>query len=268
MQLLSIVQELENKTSQQRLTFIQEYLSQKDIVPELHFYTTGLNLWVKSPQEKFIGIGTHYDIVPNTGAANDNASSIAVALDILERYQNQPTKGFGLQFFFFDEEEVQLKGSRAYCQEYGIDNIAGLFNLEMVGQGDKFALWALNENSEGKLLKAFEEISQKRQIQSYRFDRIVTNYADHLSFREAGLGDESFTITCISDKDLEVAEYYYKALNDNANFAKLQEIISQAPLFKHYHKASDLSIHLSEDSLQMTSDTLWETIQALDTLSY
>jgi hypothetical protein len=58
--------------------------------------------------------------------------------------------------------------------------------MQLVGLGDKFALWPVNENSNGELLTAFEAASEERKTTSRRFDQIVTNTADHVSVQKNG----------------------------------------------------------------------------------
>lgn len=170
---------------------------------------------------------------------------------------------FDLVVFFFDEEERGLRGSKAYVSQFGIDNIQALINLELVGQGDRFALWALNETSSGRMLEAFEEAAHQASIYSRRFDQIVTNSADHISFRKAGLND-SFTVTCVSEEDLSTAYHYYRAQEFDVDISVIQEIMQQAPIFKHYHKPTDLSSHLSEVCLLRTAETIWSALLKFD----
>lgn len=267
MNLLEIVEKLENKTSTQRFEIMTQMLAEMGISYFVQVYKTGKNIIIKSKNttKKYIAIGSHFDVVPRSGGANDNATAMVVCLNILVRAKQHQFKNFQIAGFIFDEEETGLKGSKAYTQEFGIADLEGVINLELVGQGDKFALWSLNETNKGKILETFEHISKKNGIFSQRFDRIVTNLADHLSFTEAGL-DDVFTITCISDKDLEVSVEYYKAQEKDDMFAwlALSEILKKAPLFQHYHQPSDLSVHLSEQTLQMTANNIWETLLELD----
>lgn len=96
-----------------------------------------------------------------------------------------------------------------------------------------------------------------------RFDRIVTNTADHISFRQGGLIDD-FTITCISEADQTIATHYYKAMEFDVDRQTLYEILQQAPLFRHYHQPTDLSVCMSEKSIQMALNTVWNTLLLLD----
>ncbi|WP_338767483.1 M28 family peptidase [Bernardetia sp. ABR2-2B] len=285
MNLLKIVQSLENKTDQKRFEFIIDFLTENEIKYQIHNYKTGKNIIIKTNEngetdKPYIGISSHFDVVPNSGGANDNATSIAVCLDILMKIKNELNRNpsflenldFDITVFIFDEEERQLLGSRAYVMEYGRQEIRkgkliGLINLEMLGQGDKLALWNLENAINGsknketrKLLKTLEKTAKENGIFTKRFDKIVTNSADHVSFRHAKLQD-AFTITSISQKDIDISYQYYEAQEKGESFFKLEEIISQAPIFEHYHKPSDVSEHLNERSMQRVSDLIWETLQ-------
>ncbi len=278
MNLLETVKNLENKTDQKRFEFIINFLQENKIKYQLHNYKTGKNIIIKSNQNNnsdkpYIGISSHFDVVPNSGGANDNATSIAVCLDILMRIKEELKQNpaflenlaFDITIFIFDEEERNLLGSRAYVQEFGRKEIKdgkliGLINLEMLGQGDKIALWNLDDDFEaGKTLKTLETTAKENGIFAKRFDKIVTNSADHVSFKNANL-DDAFTITCISDKDMEVSYQYYEAQNKGASIFSLMEIINQAPIFQHYHKPTDLSEHLNEESMKRVSDLIWQTL--------
>ncbi len=282
MNLLKTVQNLENKTDEQRYDFIINFLEENEIKYQIHNYKTGKNIIVKTNEDDnsdkpYIGISSHFDVVPNSGGANDNATSIAVCLDILMRIKNDVKQNpaflenlaFDIRVFIFDEEERNLLGSRAYIMEFGRQEIRkgkliGLINLEMLGQGDKIALWNLDDSVDdnkqaGKVLETLEKTAKENGIFTKRFDKIVTNSADHVSFRHAKLQD-AFTITCISEKDMEVAYHYYKAQDFGVSIQTLQDIISQAPIFQHYHKPSDLSEHLNEESMKRVSDLIWETL--------
>lgn len=281
MNLLQTVQNLENKTDEQRFKFIINFLEENEIKYQIHNYKTGKNIIVRTNTDKYdeetnkpyIGISSHFDVVPNSGGANDNATSIAVCLDILMKIKNEVKQNpaflenlaFDITIFIFDEEERNLLGSRAYIMEFGRQEIRtgkliGLINLEMLGQGDKLALWNLNDNEEaGKLLQTLEKTAKQNSIFTKRFDKIVTNTADHVSFRHAKLQD-AFTITSISQKDIDISYQYYEAQERGESFFRLAEIINQAPIFEHYHKPSDLSEYLNEKSMQRVSDLIWETL--------
>jgi Zn-dependent M28 family amino/carboxypeptidase len=212
--------------------------------------------------EKRVGVSSHFDRVQNSAGGNDNGSAIAVCIDVIKKFKESGNDNLGIRIFFFDEEETGLKGSTAYVKDHGTKDLMGLINMELVGLGDKFALWPVNESTNGELLNSFESASMDSKIISRRFDQIVTNTADHLSFQKAGLQD-SFTITCISDKDIAAAQHNFKALKLGMDKEALFEILASAPIFEHYHRPTDTYDRLNEDSILKTSATIWDTIIAV-----
>jgi hypothetical protein len=256
----AIIQQLDHQSKANRLKILQQELDALGVPFQLQPYTTGLNMWVDLGEgEKRIGIGSHYDVVPGSGGANDNASAIAVCLDTITRYKTTNHSKPPLRIFFFDEEENGLKGSAAYVKQNGIHDLQGLINMELVGMGNQFALWPVKSTLKTPILQAFEATAKAQGIPCNRFDYIVTNTADHVSFRNAGLTD-AFTVTCISDTDKRIATDYYRALEMGAEYDELVEILSNAPLFAHYHQPTDICQWLDDGIILRTAQTIWEAL--------
>ena len=261
--LIEKIQTLEKLPDHQRFEQIVQWLHEIGCPPKIQQYSTGKNIILSSAKSYKIGIGSHFDTVPNCPGANDNASAIVVCHALAELYKNDPLDNLGVEFFFFDEEERGLVGSHAYLKKFGLNGLRGFLNLELVGMGNQFAIWPVDHNHDGRLLNAFERTCSASGIGYGRYDQVIMNTADHESFRDVGLED-SFTITCISNKDVEVAYHYYRAMEFEVDSKTLYEIIQEAPLFQHYHQPSDKSEHLTEECLSMTVSTIWETLKMLD----
>jgi len=261
---MDTVNQLEGKDDLERKKWIFNYLSSNNFPLQNHDYGTGGNLYVPSGKPLEIGVSSHFDVVPGSPGANDNASAVAVTLELLRRFREYPLQNLGMRAFFFDEEEKYLIGSKAYIRDIGVKGLIGVYNMEMVGQGDKLAIWPVSDKNHGPLLETLEKSAESQGVDNHRFDKIVVNTSDHQSFSNAGI--ESFCLTNISKKDLRAAESYYNAMDSQSNWdlAKLWMIAQRAPLFKHYHKPSDKSKYLSEDSLQMTANLLEQSIRELD----
>ncbi len=254
------IQQLDNKSNYERLAIIVKQLDDLEVAYQKHEYSTGINLIVDLGVAKNrVGVSSHFDRVQNSAGANDNGSAIAVCIDIIKKFKESGNNDLGIRVFFFDEEETGLKGSTAYVKAHGTKDLVGLINMELVGLGDKFALWPVNEGTSGELLSSFESASNERKIILRRFDQIVTNTADHLPFQIAGLRD-SFTVTCISEKDIAAAQHYFNALKLGLDKEALFKILESAPIFEHYHRPTDTYDRLNEDSILMTSETIWDTI--------
>lgn len=210
MKLLEIVKLLDGQSNATRRELVAEHLDALGAPYTVQPYATGTNLIVDlgRPGRK-IGVGSHFDRVLASAGANDNGSAVAVGLDIIRRHQAAGS-ATGVRVFCFDEEETGLHGSQAYVDRYGTADLVGLLNMELVGMGDTFALWPVAAEK-GALLTGFEVVARRQGVACHRFGQLVTNTADHLPFRRAGLHD-AFTITCITDQDIAVAQRYFQAL--------------------------------------------------------
>lgn len=285
MTLLEIVKKLEDRTDRVRRDMICDYLNSMNVDFEKHSYGKGkkggykkrpydtkVNIIVPSDKTSEIGISNHFDVVYGSPGANDNCSAIAVTLGLIKRFQETPTKNVGIRYFFFDEEETGLRGSKAYVRDYGTNELFGLYNLELVGFGNQIALWETRKNQNTPLFLAFEKQAELNKIKTHKFSGIVTSSADHLSFREAGI--EAFTITAITEQDALLADDFIKLLSKNApveeispfmeRIEELNFIIKKTPIFSHHHQPTDKSCYLNEETLQMVSNLLYGSICDLD----
>lgn len=85
-----------------------------------------------------IVIGAHYDAVPGTPGADDNATGVAVLLELARAFAAQPPQR-PVQLVAFDMEEYGLLGSTAYAAELkqkGLP-IRLMLSLEMLGYCDR-----------------------------------------------------------------------------------------------------------------------------------
>lgn len=263
MDYINFIKSLDFQPSHKRQAIIIEWLNDNSIDYRTHVYATGKNLIVDIGGGPWIGVSSHFDRVDTTAGANDNSSAIAVCIGLISRLSKTNSQlGVGVRLFFFDEEENGLRGSSAYVNDYGTNDLIGLINMEMVGKGEMIAIWPVDHASQTPILDAFESMASLQNVISLRFDRIVTNSADHVPFIKDGLND-TFTVTCLSKEDLLVSEKYFHALKHGTNPNDLFEILSSAPLFNHYHQPTDTFEKIEERSLQMVVDVIQKTIEAI-----
>lgn len=264
---IEVVAQLESTDKDHRRYVVVQHLESTGVSYELQKYDTGLNIVATIGNAPFVGIGSHYDVVDGSPGANDNGSAMAVTLDLLKRFTDHPLDRFGIKGFFFDEEEIGLLGSKAYVQIPEAQGVVGLYNMELVGMGDRIVLWPVNENSNLPLLESIKSQAHSQGIDAFCIDIIVTNDADHRSFRESGV-DNAFTITTLSEADLEVLPEYFKALGAGADKDDLWKIMSKALVFQNYHQPTDTTEHLNDKTLQMVSDLIYNSILGLDPQSF
>ncbi|MFJ9895876.1 M20/M25/M40 family metallo-hydrolase [Streptomyces sp. NPDC091280] len=78
-------------------------------------------------------IGAHWDTVPGSPGADDNASGIAGLLEIARCLQAAGPFPRGIRFCCFAEEESGLLGSFAHVERLDKGSVDGLISLEMIG---------------------------------------------------------------------------------------------------------------------------------------
>lgn len=82
-------------------------------------------------------VGAHYDTVPGCPGADDNASGLAVLLELAQHFTLHPPKS-SLYLVAFDLEEYGLAGSRAYANRLKQQKtrLRLMLSLEMLGYCD------------------------------------------------------------------------------------------------------------------------------------
>lgn len=154
--LKSLVIELCQLNSKERLEYILGFLDKNLIKFSLNTYAYGTNVEIVKKSEmstKEIVFFAHYDIYTETGGANDNTSSVAIMLSILQFLVTYDAP-YTIRVIFNDKEEIlgallsrhypidKLKliienvGSYHYLKTCNKDSIAAIFILELSGIGD------------------------------------------------------------------------------------------------------------------------------------
>lgn len=127
--------------------FVREYvrcqLSQWGVVTAYEFVQGGShhqNLILDLPGQTLqspILIGAHYDAVPGTPGADDNASGVAALLELARLFAQQPAY-HPVRLVAFDLEEYGMVGSSHYAQELYQrgERLRLMVSLEMLGYVD------------------------------------------------------------------------------------------------------------------------------------
>ncbi len=258
--LLDYVRMFEGKNDLDRRNTLIGILESKGHNFELEDYKykgeEGINIIVtKGDGQRDILLTTHYDVVPGSPGANDNASCIAVLLDILEKLKDYKVKN-RIRIIFFDDEEINCIGSQAYVAKHGVDNIIGVYNTELVGMGDTVGIWPVTKDVEGsKVLLNLKSVLEDKGYPYGEAGLLPLLFSDHRSFRECGLKD-AFCLSMVDGKDM----------NEIRRFAESPKSMQgEIPfMFKLYHSSEDKSKYLSEEALRLMSDVIYTSIIRLD----
>lgn len=171
-------------------------------------------------------ICAHYDTMFNTPGAYDNASGVAVLLNLaalLKKYNMRKN----VELVFMGAEEWNLAGSDAYAQHLvatGKEKIDFVINIDGLGRGNVLEAWVGPEKVERELLHFFNQV--------YKRDIYVKTPpppgSDHTPFYNLGIPVCMFTIN-----DQEIIHSSNDILHENT-FTNMREFIHiLVELLKH-----------------------------------
>ncbi len=180
-------------------------------------------------KDTFIVLTAHYDHLGMMGktmfpGANDNASGVAMMLDLANYFSKNPCK-YSIAFIAFAGEEPGLIGSKSYTDnpwaELPLDNIKFLINLDLMGSGEKGMavvnatifpdyfnkLQMANGNTDKKYLTGFKSRGKAANSDHYWFvERGVKGFFFYL------MGDYSHYHDINDNREnLRLSKYYDKS---------------------------------------------------------
>jgi Zn-dependent M28 family amino/carboxypeptidase len=147
-----------------------------------------------SPQE--IIVGAHYDSVEIGKGADDNATGVAVILEVAERLRDQNTP-YTIRFLLFGAEEMDLQGSTYYVDhmtDEQIQNTIAMINLDSVTAGDMAYIYG-DQGEEGAIRDWTLNFAQEHDLplqtqlgENPEYPAGTTgDWSDHAPFKEAGI---------------------------------------------------------------------------------
>lgn len=131
--------------------------------------------------DEIIVVGGHYDSVPGSPGANDNASGVAATLEAARVLAGIPTART-VQFVLFAAEELGLFGSAAFAEERR-QGVTAMINLDMVGWGERLMIG----NTPGRDEAVVNLAAQVAQRLGIPVSRFRSTGSDHVSFERFGI---------------------------------------------------------------------------------
>jgi aminopeptidase YwaD len=151
--------------------------------------------YIKGTQypDSFIVFSAHYDHLGMMGkwamfpGANDNASGVAMMLDIMKYYAKNKPK-YSIAFMAFSGEEVGLFGSYYYTEHplFPLNQISMLINLDLMGTGDK-GMTVVNGTLYPKEFQQLQLINITNDYLPAVNSRGKAQNSDHYYFSENGV---------------------------------------------------------------------------------
>ena len=166
------------------------------IKSEFHENYASQNVWAKVHGTKYkdscFAFVCHYDHLGKIGSvhfpgANDNASAVAVLLDLSAYYAKNPAE-HSVVFMFVTGEELGLLGSTFAAENPLVDlsKMKFLFNLDMVGTGST-GVAVINGKKEPKAGELLQRINEE----NHWFSKVVLGEescnSDHCPFVQKGV---------------------------------------------------------------------------------
>ncbi len=130
---------------------------------------------------EIIVIGGHFDSVPRSPGANDNASGVATLMEAARVLASVPTART-IQFVPFSGEELGLFGSAAFANDRR-QGVVAMINLDMVGWGERLMV-GNSPGRDGAAVDTALQVAQRLGIEVNRFRAVGS---DHVSFERHGI---------------------------------------------------------------------------------
>ncbi|MEM6296378.1 MAG: M28 family peptidase [Myxococcota bacterium] len=169
-----------------------------------HAYSpTGTNIAALLPATEPGGrtyvVGAHFDSVPNSPGANDNATGVAFVLSLARYLSSIECRAHDVIFVGFDEEEIGLVGSDAFAQllvQQGTDVVA-VHTIDQMG-------WDQDGDRAIELERADEGLIDVYDAGNALLEAPITltptgtGFTDHVSFRQYGFAAIGLTEEFVS----------------------------------------------------------------------
>ncbi len=145
--------------------------------------------------DKTIAFTAHYDHLGGIGdslyfpGAHDNASGVAMSLDLARHFRENPP-GFNVLILLFAGEEAGLLGSSYYVQDplLPLDDIDFVINLDMVGTGEKgISIINAADSAYTEERELFQSLNESENFLEDIAYRKVSSNSDHYPFHEKGV---------------------------------------------------------------------------------
>ena len=169
-----------------------------------HVYSdSGRNVFATLPAtdggEDVYVIGAHFDTVPGSPGANDNATGVAMVLSVARYLSEVECRSANVIFVLFDQEEIGLVGSFAFAQWLAEQElpVVAVHTIDQMGWDSDGDRTIELERADDGLFELYEAAEADLAI---TIPLIPTNtgFTDHVSFRELGFSAVGLTEEFVS----------------------------------------------------------------------
>jgi Zn-dependent M28 family amino/carboxypeptidase len=208
-------------------------LERLGVTPYLQDYGSGANVFgtlpATEPGGETIVLGAHFDSVPTTPGANDNATGVALVHGALALLQGLPCRTRALTVVYFDEEERRLLGSRVFARllEDRETRVHSVHTVDQIGwDRDGDGAFEVELPTSG-LLALYRRVALDHGVAVHETE---TGSTDHASFRRRGFHAVGLTEEYVND---DTTPHYHRPTDtyqtvDFAYLAAMTRLVADA----------------------------------------
>lgn len=186
---------LSDRATSSRRAVTRDYL-QAELVAlgytaELDNYGSGTNVYAElsatNGSNEYVVFGAHFDSVPNSPGANDNATGVAMVLATARYLKDIPCRKRNVIFVLFDQEEIGLVGSQEFAGLLvgaGL-NVVSVHTVDQMGWDNDNDRAIEIERPDTGLLSFYVNARNAAGL-SMALHQTSTGSTDHVSFRARG----------------------------------------------------------------------------------
>lgn len=259
------IKQLEKMTNKERTDYVKQVLGRMDVAysvqPFRQRVVKGENVIVEqfcgdSPRQLLLT--AHTNKYFSSPGANDNASGVAVLLEIINHLkQRNPKKTIGIKVVFFDHEDglAILDGSSYFVNHTDLSNITFVLNLDGVGIGNSFTLSPkIASETSNHYINSILQFLNGKNINYFSFDLPPLMVEDHMPFLQKNIA--ALSINLMPEQDVE----YLKSVSNKSWMHKLKIGIQYRGanrknhpmvIMRHRHNELDTSEYIQEKSLTL-----------------
>lgn len=172
-------------------TWLLQHYGELGIAATSHDYGTGTNIIATIPatvaSQGTLVLGAHYDTVPDSPGADDNATGIALITAAARHLADTPCRTHDVLVVAFDEEEIGLVGSTAFATKLVVDRtpVVSVHTIDQIGwdaDGDRILEV---ERPDPGLFEFYDDVVL--DVPGLGGLTVTdTGFTDHVAFRAAG----------------------------------------------------------------------------------
>ena len=231
---------LEGRSNPEREAAVARYLRALGVPLTVHPFASaegaGENFSVDlGAGDRVLLLAAHHDAVSGSPGANDNAASVGLLLNLIERLAVSPPTKLRVRFLFTAAEERGYLGARQYVLGTNIAELAGVLSLELCGIGDSIVIWDAAEETPflGTVTAALEGLGLRRDASYHTVGRIPMFGSDHRAFAPLGVPAYGFTLVPSANAEA-LRQFVFSPLR-----SALRHLIRRPVPFDTYHTPRD-----------------------------